>query len=297
MTSDRPYFGVLLMLGFCVLAPLGDGLGKLLGERVPILWLVLARFGVQAAVLVPLVLILRLGLRPPAGLFWLIWARTGLHIAGLGCMFLSLRFLPLADALAIAFVMPMILLLLGHLWLGEEVGPVRLTACVIGFVGTLLVVQPNFAEVGAPALLPLAVAVIFALFMLATRRLATAMPPLTLQALSGVQACVILIPLLALVPVPEALASGTLSLLLVMGVLGTLAHLMLTLSLRYAPSATLAPMQYLEIPFGTAVGWVMFRDLPNGLAAIGIVITVAAGLYIILREQRLSRRPAPSSAG
>jgi drug/metabolite transporter (DMT)-like permease len=64
-------------------------------------------------------------------------------------------------------------------------------------------------------------------------------------------------------------------------------------SLRFAPSATLAPMQYLEIPVATVIGWLVFRDLPNGLAAFGIALTVASGLYIVLRERALSRLPAP----
>jgi hypothetical protein len=71
-------------------------------------------------------------------------------------MFASLRYLPLADAVAIAFVMPFIMLLLGWFYLGEEVGPRRFGACIVGFIGTLMVVQPSFAEVGWPALLPLA---------------------------------------------------------------------------------------------------------------------------------------------
>ena len=76
---------------------------------------------------------------------------------------------------------------------------------------------------------------------------------------------------------------------LFIGVLGTLAHLLMTWSLRYAPSATLAPMQYLEIPIATFYGWVIFSDLPNGLAAVGICITIAAGLYIVFRERSMSR--------
>jgi drug/metabolite transporter (DMT)-like permease len=69
------------------------------------------------------------------------------------------------------------------------------------------------------------------------------------------------------------------------GLLGTGAHLCITSALRFAPSATLAPMQYLEIPAATLIGWMIFSDLPNGLAAIGIATTVAAGLYIIHRER------------
>ena len=63
----------------------------------------------------------------------------------------------------------------------------------------------------------------------------------------------------------------------------------MTWSLRFAPSATLAPMQYLEIPIATIIGFLVFTDLPNGLAAVGIAITIAAGVYIILRERATSR--------
>jgi drug/metabolite transporter (DMT)-like permease len=76
------------------------------------------------------------------------------------------------------------------------------------------------------------------------------------------------------------------ALLALIGILGTFAHLLMTWSLRFAPSATLAPMQYLEIPVATIIGYLIFRDWPNGLAQIGIAITIASGLYIIFREQR-----------
>lgn len=80
--------------------------------------------------------------------------------------------------------------------------------------------------------------------------------------------------------------SGEAALLIAIGLVGTLAHLLMTWSLRFAPSATLAPMQYLEIPFATIIGWMVFKDLPNGLAAIGIAITIGAGVYIIHREHK-----------
>lgn len=301
MTTDRPFLGILLMLGFCVLAPLGDSLAKVLGDTVSLGQLILTRFGVQAVILVPLVVVMGGTLRMTRRIAALTALRTVLHMVGIGAMFTSLRFLPLADAIAIAFVMPFIMLLLGKYVLGEDVGPHRLIACVIGFAGTLLVVQPNFAQVGAPALLPLLVAVVFALFMLVTRQIAREVDPITLQANSGLLALVILLPLLAVFAQMPALSlalpvGNEWSLLALLGILGTLAHLVMTWSLRFAPSATLAPMQYLEIPIATVIGWLIFRDLPNGLAALGIAVTIAAGLYVILREQRLSRLPAPPVA-
>ncbi len=295
MNTDRPFLGVMLMLAFCVLAPLGDSIAKLLGGSVALGLLLIVRFGIQAAILVPIVALSGAGFRLPPGILGWTLLRTLLHIAGIGLMFSALRYLPLADALAIAFVMPFIMLILGHFVMGEEVGIHRMIACAVGFAGTLLVIQPNFVEVGAPALLPLGVAVIFALFMLVTRKIARALDPIKLQAISGMQATVLLIVVVMLRPdlagaAPFALTASSLWLLAALGVLGTLAHLFMTWSLRFAPASTLAPMQYLEIPFGTAIGWLVFADLPNGLAAIGICITVGAGLYIILRERRLAKQ-------
>jgi drug/metabolite transporter (DMT)-like permease len=300
MTQDRPFLGILLMLGFCVLAPMGDSVAKILGGDVPLGMLVFVRFSIQAVILLPLVWWSGQSLRLPTGTLKFVLLRTILHIAGISLMFSALRYLPLADAIAIAFVMPFIMLLLGHYVLGEEVGRHRMMACAVGFVGTLLVIQPNFAAVGWPALLPLGVAVVFALFMLVTRTVAKKIDAVPLQAISGFQASALILPVLLLFPDTPGLGmimpdTGTAGMLLILGVIGTLAHLLMTWSLRFAPSATLAPMQYLEIPIGTFIGWLIFRDLPNGLAAVGIIITVAAGLYIIVREQRLSRHPAPTA--
>lgn len=298
--ADRPLLGVMLMLGFCALAPMGDASAKALGATIGLGQVLLVRFAVQAAVLVPIVWVSGGRLRMTPRTLRLTAIRTALHIVGIGAMFTALRHLPLADAVAIAFVMPFIMLLLGRMALGEEVGPRRIAACAVGFVGTLLVVQPSFEEVGAPALLPLVVAVVFALFMLVTRQMAKDVDAVTLQATSGVMASTALAVLLLAIPadlhpafamkVPDGRETA---LLLAIGLLGTLAHLLMTWSLRFAPSATLAPMQYLEIPFATFVGWAAFGDLPDGLAAIGICITVAAGLYIVWRE-RIVARAAPT---
>lgn len=300
MTHDRPLLGILLMLGFCVLAPMQDTMAKMLGSIIPLVTLLFARFSIQAVLLVPLCLATGRRLRLPKGTIVLAWVRAGLHILGIGAMFTALQHLPLADAVAIAFVMPFIMLLLGWWFLGESVGPRRIFGCLVGFAGTLLVVQPAFNEVGWPALLPVFVALIFALYMLLTRKMAKDVDPIALQAVSGFMSSFLLLPIAALLwwmdmaLLPPQMPEGRIWLLLVgIGVLGTAAHLMMSWSLRYAPSTTLAPMQYLEIPVATFFGWLAFGDIPNGLAAVGIMITIGAGLYIIWREQATQ---APSGA-
>lgn len=296
MTIDRPLLGIMLMLGFCVLAPVGDAVAKILGQTVPIGQLVLVRFAVQAIVLIPLVWMTRRAWRMNKRVGLLTFIRTILHIVGIGTMVTALKYLPLADAIAIAFVMPFMMLVLGKFALNEEVGARRIIACTVGFVGTLLIVQPSFAEVGWPALLPVAVAFNFSLFMLVTRQIAKETDPISLQAVSGVMAVAIMLPILLMFQGSSFtqlhlihVSSFEWTLLLSIGILGTIAHLLMTWSLRYAPSATLAPMQYLEIPFATVLGLDIFGDLPDPVASTGILITVLAGLYVILRERAIAR--------
>ena len=137
--------------------------------------------------------------------------------------------------------------------------------------------------------------------MLITRKIAKETNPIGLQAVSGVMAVCIIVPLLA-ITTSSGIDALTLmapsafewTMLWAIGALGTMAHLLMTWSLRYAPSATLAPMQYLEIPIATVIGFWVFQDLPNGMAAVGIAITVTTGVYIILRERAISRDQALS---
>lgn len=291
------------MLGFCILAPIGDAVAKILGNEVPLGDVVLIRFAVQVLILVPIIYLTGRAWRMRGRVLWYTFVRTILHVLGIAAMFTALKYLPLADAVAIVFVMPFFMLLLGHVFLQEEVGHRRLWACLVGFIGTLLVVQPSFTQVGWPALLPVFVAANFSVFMLITRKIAKKTDPIGLQAVSGAMAVALLLPLLwvgqmfGIEAGTAAQADGYLWVLLIgIGVIGTLAHLMMTWALRYAPSTTLAPMQYLEIPFATLLGFFIFADLPNTLAGVGICIVMASGLYVVLRE-RATVRQLPRQAG
>jgi len=77
-------------------------------------------------------------------------------------------------------------------------------------------------------------------------------------------------------------------LLVMVGLVGTLAHIVMTLSLRFAPASTLAPMQYIEIPVATFLGWLVFKDLPDALASLGIAITMGAGLGFLFGRYEIN---------
>ena len=287
MPKDNTRLGLLMMIGFCILAPASDAFAKILGDAVPVLQVVVARFMVQ-------LLLIRRSLWTRRQDTWmrgdrvgLIILRSALLLLAVTFLFLSLRYLPLADAIAIAYVMPFLVLGVG--WLtGDRASPLALGLCLLGFVGTLMVVQPSFSEIGWPALLPITVAIFFTGFMFITRKISKYIDPIDLQAANGICAMAILLPIAIFgqameIPILTIVSVSNIELLYLFGVgiLGTLAHLMMTWALRFASAPTVAPIQYLEIPFATLYGWLIFKDFPNGLAALGIVITITAGLLVL----------------
>tara|TARA_B110000114_G_scaffold50959_1_gene54220 strand:- start:900 stop:1787 length:888 start_codon:yes stop_codon:yes gene_type:complete len=287
MPKDNTRLGLLMMIGFCILAPASDAFAKILGDGVPVLQVVVARFMVQ-------LLLIRRSLWTRRQDTWmrgdrvgLVILRSALLLLAVTFLFLSLRYLPLADAIAIAYVMPFLVLGVG--WLtGDRASPLALGLCLLGFVGTLMVVQPSFSEIGWPALLPITVAIFFTGFMFITRKISKYIDPIDLQAANGICAMAILLPIAIFgqameIPILTIVSVSNIELLYLFGVgiLGTLAHLMMTWALRFASAPTVAPIQYLEIPFATLYGWLIFKDFPNGLAALGIVITITAGLLVL----------------
>ena len=304
-SSDRILVGVALMLGFCITAPLLDVAAKLASDTVPVGQITAARFIVQCVLMAPFVWIMGLSLRVARGQWLALLARAALLFVATFCFIAAIRVMPLADALAIVFVAPFIVLLVGKFYLGEEVGPRRVGAAIVGFVGVLFVIQPSFAAFGGVALFPLGTAVGFAFYILVTRGLSRRVHPVTMQFYTGLIASLLCLPVLMLAqgtgaelldPVwPEGIAWLW---LLGVGFFATLSHMMMTYALSLAPSATLAPLQYLELPVATLLGYLVFSDFPNALTLTGIAIIISAGLYMIHRErvtarQLMTERAAP----
>ncbi|MEL0206407.1 MAG: EamA/RhaT family transporter, partial [Alphaproteobacteria bacterium] len=114
MSTDRPLLGFAFAFAFCLLAPLGDALVKVVGHEAPLMVLLLSRFVAQALFLAPIVVLTSRLFRTSKRIFTLLVVRSFMHILGIGMMYISLRLLPLADAIAIVFIFPFILLVLGH---------------------------------------------------------------------------------------------------------------------------------------------------------------------------------------
>lgn len=289
---DRILPGIGLMLVFCIVAPLIDVASKIAVQTVSAGTVTLSRFLVQAALMAPIVLFMRLPARMSMRIARLVLLRAVVNIGSTFCFVAAVRVMPIADALAIAFISPFVLLLMGRFLLNEQVGPRRIAASVVAFCGTVLVIQPSFARFGATALFPVGCAVCFALYMLVTRHLSREQHPVVMQLHTALAASLICLPLLALgtladvKPIQFDLPVGMIWLAcLAVGVAATVSHMAMTYALSFAPSSTLAPLNYLEIVTATIFGFLFFGDFPGGMTWTGIAIIVASGLYVIHRER------------
>ena len=303
--DDRVTLGILLMLGFCAVAPLLDVAAKLAAPTIPVSQITTTRFLVQGVIMLPVCLWLRHPLTIERNVLGLLALRGLCLILATYCFVAAIAVMPIADALAIVFVEPFILLVMGKWLFNEQVGRRRISASVVGFAGVLLVIQPSFSVFGLVALFPLGTALAFAFYMLVTRRLSRQMAPVPMQLHTATLATAMCLPLLLwgqlsdhpsvhqlLSPVmPEGIAWLW---LLGVGVFASLSHMLITYALRFAPSATLAPLHYLEMVSAVSFGYLVFGDLPNLLTLTGVVVIVGSGLYIFHRE-RLAEKAMPNT--
>ncbi len=262
-----------------------DACAKLLGEGYAVSQIILLRnfFGVLAV----LVFVAASG----RGLAPLQPRRPGLLVLrtlfslGAGFLFFTgLRYLPLADAFAIAFTAPLFITALSVPLLGEQVGPRRWAAVIIGFIGVLVVMRPGTSSFRLEALLPLGAAFFYALTMLVGRKLTRDVTTSAIMFWSSLGAA---LTALTLMPSQWRTPDATdLGLFVFMGIVGTLAMSLITQGYRFAPAAVIAPFDYSALFWAVLLGWLIWQDIPGPNVWAGSAILIASGLYILHRETR-----------
>ena len=283
--------GIGLMSGAMLLLPLLDCIAKILGEGgISSGQIVLFRFVLQVLLLIPVLLITN-QLKFNFEYFGLQVVRALAMGLTTFCFFIAVKYMPLADSISIFFIEPMILTLLSVIFLGEVIRLRRIISIIIGFIGALIVIRPQFASVGLIALLPLIAAFCFAIYMLITRYFSEKIPPIQLQFQMGVIISPIMAFLIMAFPESEGLhfvipSWKEYQLLFSLGFVAMVGHLMIVFATTKAPANLLAPFQYLEIVGATFLGFIVFNDMPSHLTFFGIALIVASGLYLWYRENQ-----------
>ena len=219
-------------------------------------------------------------------------ARVVLSTLEVAMFFWAVSYLPLADAVTFYLAGPIYVTALSVVLLGETVGWRRWTAILVGFVGVVLALRPSAASFTLPALIALGGSIFFAILMITTRMLRETSDTVLV---SGQNVATLLFGA-AFAPFGWVTPSfRDFMLLSLFGVLSMVALACVNRSLKLAPASVVVPYQYTMIIWAIMLGYAVFGDVPDLLTLAGAAIIIAAGLYIIWREQAQSRQKAPSS--
>jgi drug/metabolite transporter (DMT)-like permease len=284
--TPRPLVGVGLMLAAMAMLPFIDVMAKILGQAgLPILIVVWARALFGALITLPFALRAAgtRAFRPARPWHQLI--RTILLFTSTWFFFMSLTFLPMADALAIFFVNPLVIVILSALVLRETVDGQRWLAVLIGFLGTLIIIRPGMVEMNPGTLYALASGITLGTYFVMTRHIAGAANATVLT----FQTCAIGAALMTMaLPFVWSPPTGTQWVMLALvGIIATAGHVFITRSYEHAEASLLAPLAFTEIVMTTLLGWWVFGDLPDRWTVLGVAILIASAIYISLREHRL----------
>ncbi|MEI4480728.1 MULTISPECIES: DMT family transporter [unclassified Phyllobacterium] len=303
-TTSQQVRGVSAMAAAMFFLPMMDAIAKWLSvfDGLPPATATLFRFVVQT-ILTMMIIVPMTGFKSliPVKLWGNLFRGFLMGIGSL-CFYAAVKYMPLADAMAVFFVEPLMLTVLSALILKEQVGWRRRVAVAIGFIGTLIVIQPSWELFGWVSLLPLGTAAVFAIYLILNRRYGTVDTPLVMQLYAGIGGTITV--LIALIPaaflgiqdMTFAMPGNAMSwfLLFMMGLIATIGHLLITHASRLAPASLLASFQYLEIVMAVLIGLLVFGDFPTPSKWVGIIIIVASGAYLIWREGKKRETTEPA---
>jgi len=278
---------IILNASAWMIVPVMDAYAKFLSSSMDVLQITWARYFFTVVFTLSLMLI-----------FYrqsLVWSKKPLLqlIRGLILVFstylffYSISFISLPKALTLAFVAPLIVTALSPFFLKEKVGIRRWTAVSIGFIGTLIVIRPGFIEFNLATFAALGNGICYGFYLILTRKLSTSDNPLLTLLFTGTVGAIILSLFMPSVWVNPT--SNQWIMMAIIGLIASVAHLFLILSLKYADASKLAPLGYTEIITNILISYYFFHELPDNWTYLGLFIIVLSGLYISRREYLLIR--------
>ncbi len=276
--------GIAWMIAAMIVIPLMDGTAKYLVQRYPPMEVIWTRYFFHLVFMLPVALwrFGWCGMKTPNITLQLV--RGGLMVASTVFFVNAVRTLPFADTLALVFIAPLIVTALSPWALDEKVGTGRWIAVVVGFAGACIIIRPGFGSFDWGTVLAICAGTAYALYLIATRKLAGSAPPLvtlTYTALMGGTLCGLAMPGQWISPTIVDLGHMAL-----MGAISAGGHFLIIKAFDRSPASVLAPLVYLQIATATIFGYLVFGDFPDVVTWMGIAVVVGSGLYISLAERR-----------
>ena len=263
---------------------ISDGSAKWLVGGLPVVMVVWLRFVTQVvlagALLFP---VMGSSLLRTQHLRWHI-VRSVMFVGMTGINFWALQYLQLTVTTSIFFTVPLLIALMSSVLLRERLDPGRWLAILAGFAGVLVIVRPGSAEFHPAMLASLVNAVLYAIYMMMTRRLAAYDSPETIQYLPAAGAAILVTPFaIAGWEWPDGVLEWGVACLI--GTIAGAGHYLLAVAHRYAPASVLSPFLYQQVLYMALFGYLVFGDVPSPTLAAGAVVVIASGIYLFYRER------------
>ena len=219
--------------------------------------------------------------------------RSGAGAVALIMSFYSYQKMPLADANALSFTRTLWLVPLAFFVLREKLGPLRIGAALVGFLGVLIILHPtgHGITLGLPQVAGLAAAFLFAMTITGMKVMTRDHSPMTLLVYAAGLGLIFATPPALFVWRWPSLPD--LGLLAAMGVSGTITQACYIKGMAIGDAGAMAPIDYTRLVFATVAGVLLFQEIPGWPTIIGAAIVVGSTLFITLRERHLARRRLP----
>ena len=287
--------GLWIMILAMMIIPSVDVLAKLLSPELSPLQISFLRVAVQA-----IFLLLALRKLPkllhPITLTSRLWLSSILVNMAVTFMVWSLVYLPVANAVALFFIEPLLVMLLSSLLLQERSTGLKYFLAFIGLTGALVVIRPNFQLYGWSSVLPMLAALFYALYLISVRTIRNQISTAEMQAYISLAGIFLLgsalllsqnsgMALLNWSPIQDK----HLPLLAMLGFFSALTHFMISKAFTLSKASNLAPFRYLEIIGATALGYLIFGDYPDMMTWLGTGIILGSGLSLIYLDKKEAR--------
>ncbi|MDE0335893.1 MAG: DMT family transporter [Defluviicoccus sp.] len=211
--------------------------------------------------------------------------RAALNFGGMALWFQAIVAMPLAEATALHFTLPLYTVIFAAMFLGERVGWRRWSATAIGFLGALIVLRPGAVPISAPAMMVLGSAAFYGGAVVMIKLLTRTDAALPIAFYSN-----LLMGAIALVPTIflwEGPALSDIPLLLALAAIGTAAPYCFTRALVNLDASVVAPLDFLRLPFTALAAWLIFAEVPDRWTWIGAAVIFGSTTYVARREARL----------
>ena len=210
----------------------------------------------------------------------------GLLLIGVNiCFYYAVSKIPLAKALTLTFISPLVVTIFSSILLLEKVGIKRWGAVVVGFIGALIVIRPGYIPLDIGSLSALCAGIMYAFYLIVTRKLSVSdnsLLTLLITGIIGTLAMSLTIPFVWVTPTLDQWY-----LLSLIGIITVLGHFLIILSFKSAEASKLAPISYFEVVTNTIFGYFLFNHFPDNWTLVGLAVIISSGLFVFYRERKL----------